>query len=139
MGRAEGRRGPQASAGSAAGRAAPGSTHPQVQLSRARHLARRAGLPSLRAEGVFGALREGIRAASSDVFRVVHFSVQSDHVHLMVEAADKEALALGARGLVVRLARAITAPWGGRGPYGGTGITPGRCGRRGRSGTAWFT
>jgi hypothetical protein len=81
----------------------------------------RAGLPTLRGQGVFGAVREGIGAASSDVFRVVHFSVQSDHLHLMVEAADKQALALGARGLAVRLARAINralgrdgAVWGDR-------------------------
>jgi hypothetical protein len=39
MGRAEGRRGPQASAGSAAGRAAPGTAHAHVQLSRSPDLA----------------------------------------------------------------------------------------------------
>ena len=73
----------------------------------------------MRGEGVFEAVRAGIRGASSDEFRVVHFSVQSDHVHLMVEAADKRALALGARGLAVRLARAINRALGRRGAVWG--------------------
>jgi len=41
------------------------------------------------------------------VFRVVHFSVQSDHLHLLVEAADKFALSAGMRGLAVRIARRV--------------------------------
>jgi REP element-mobilizing transposase RayT len=79
----------------------------------------RAGLPSLRGEQVFRAVREGIRAASSQVFRLMHFSVQSDHVHLMVEASDKRTLALGARGLMVRLARAINRALGRQGAVWG--------------------
>jgi putative transposase len=75
----------------------------------------RPGLPSLRGEHAFGAIREGIRAASSDQFRVVHFSVQSDHVHLMVEASDRDGLARGARGLAVRLAHAINRALGASG------------------------
>jgi putative transposase len=79
----------------------------------------RAALPTLRGKVVFGAVREGIVAASSDGFRVVHFSVQADHVHLMVEAADTQALALGTRGLAVRLARAINRAVARRGPVWG--------------------
>ncbi len=62
---------------------------------------------SLRCKRVFGALRECFRAASGEGFRVVQFSVQADHVHLLVEAQDKPALSSGARGLVIRSARAI--------------------------------
>lgn len=40
-------------------------------------------------------------------FRVLHFSVQVNHVHLVVEARDKRAMARGMLGLNVRLARAI--------------------------------
>jgi hypothetical protein len=40
-------------------------------------------------------------------FRVLHFSVQWDHVHLVVEASDKRALAAGVRGLVIRIARSV--------------------------------
>jgi hypothetical protein len=38
---------------------------------------------------------------------VVHFSVQSDHLHLIVEAADRKALLGGVRGLSVSLARRV--------------------------------
>jgi hypothetical protein len=37
----------------------------------------------------------------------VEFSVQSDHLHLIVEAGDGGALSSGVRGLAIRLARAI--------------------------------
>jgi REP-associated tyrosine transposase len=40
-------------------------------------------------------------------FRVVHFSVQEDHLHLLVEADDKRSLSRGLMGLVIRVARAI--------------------------------
>ena len=78
----------------------------------------RAGLPSLRGEGVFGAVREAIRAASSEAFRVVHFSVQGDHVHLIVEA-EAAGLGPGAQGLAIRLARAINRALGRRGAVWG--------------------
>ena len=53
-----------------------------------------------------------LAAASKPAFRVVHFSVQSDHLHLLVEGADKPALALGLRGLAIRVARAINRALG---------------------------
>jgi len=37
----------------------------------------------------------------------VHFSVQSNHLHLLVEADDRRALARGVQGLCVRVARAV--------------------------------
>lgn len=40
-------------------------------------------------------------------FRVVHVSVQGNHIHLIVEAADKEALAHGMRRLEILLAKQI--------------------------------
>jgi hypothetical protein len=48
-------------------------------------------------------------------FRVVQFSVQDNHVHLLAEAAHKRALASGVRGLVIRLARAVNRGLGRRG------------------------
>lgn len=42
-------------------------------------------------------------------FRVVHFSVQADHIHLIVEARDSRALSNGVRGLSVSLARRLNA------------------------------
>jgi hypothetical protein len=40
-------------------------------------------------------------------FRVVEFSVQADHLHLIVEADNKDALSRGMRGLATRTARAV--------------------------------
>src|SRR5690606_5978693 len=39
--------------------------------------------------------------------RVVHYSVMSNHVHLLVEADDRDALSRGLQGLATRLARAV--------------------------------
>jgi len=40
-------------------------------------------------------------------FRVVHFSVQGNHVHLLVEADRPERLARGMQALLIRMARAL--------------------------------
>lgn len=40
-------------------------------------------------------------------FRIVHFSVQGNHLHLVVEADDERALARGMQGLGVRIAKAL--------------------------------
>jgi len=57
-------------------------------------------------------MKEAIRGASrspavGQSFRVVQFSVQNDHVHLIVEASDSDCLGRGVQGLAIRLARAI--------------------------------
>ncbi len=40
-------------------------------------------------------------------FRLIHFSVQGNHLHLIVEAQDERALARGMQGLGVRIAKAL--------------------------------
>jgi hypothetical protein len=69
----------------------------------------------LRSAPLFAPVRAALRAASSERFRVVHFSVQGDHLHLIVEADDSTALARGASGLAIRLARAINGALNRRG------------------------
>jgi REP element-mobilizing transposase RayT len=39
--------------------------------------------------------------------RIIEFSIQDTHIHLIVEAADKQALSKGMQGLAIRLARAV--------------------------------
>jgi hypothetical protein len=39
-------------------------------------------------------------------FRLIHFSVQGNHLHLLVEAQDEKSLARGMQGLGVRIAKA---------------------------------
>jgi REP element-mobilizing transposase RayT len=79
----------------------------------------RAGLPSLRSPRLFETIRECIRLASRSEFRVVHFSVQGDHLHFLVEAQDEGALSSGVRGLCIRAARAINRTLGRSGPVWG--------------------
>jgi putative transposase len=102
----------------------PGRRRPVPHRARLEHkaahpvhltLRARAGLPSLRAGRPFETIKEGLRAASRPDFRILHFSVQRDHVHLVVEARDVQALSSGARGLSIRLARAINGATGQRG------------------------
>jgi REP element-mobilizing transposase RayT len=68
------------------------------------------GLPSLRRERVVRVVRAAIAAGGHrGDFRVVHFNVLGNHLHLIVEAAGQPALARGMQGLGVRLARRINA------------------------------
>jgi len=69
------------------------------------------GLKSLRSEAAFQALSVAFAAASREDFRVVHFSVQTDHVHLIVEAASADGLRSGINGLACRMARALNRVW----------------------------
>jgi putative transposase len=48
-------------------------------------------------------------AAARDRFgcRIVQYSIQSNHVHLLCEAKDQVALSRGLRGLLIRMARAF--------------------------------
>jgi putative transposase len=64
------------------------------------------GLPSLRSGTVFCDLSRALARCGRDSFRLIQFSVQSDHLHLIVEADGAEALAGGLRGLATRCALA---------------------------------
>lgn len=80
----------------------------------------RAGLPSFREGALFGEMKKALRGASRSpavgaAFRVVAFSVQSNHLHLVVEAHDAAALSRGMQGLAVRVARAVNRVLGVRG------------------------
>lgn len=84
------------------------------------HVTLKARLAVLRSQFVFPTLRLAVsRAARRDAerFRVVHFSAQRDHVHLLVEAADARALSSGIRGLAVRIARYVNDLLGRRGSF----------------------
>jgi REP element-mobilizing transposase RayT len=65
------------------------------------------GLPSLRSDRIFATLRRALSRASKSSFRVIHFSVQSDHLHFLVEAEGALPLSRGVQGLAVRCAKAI--------------------------------
>jgi putative transposase len=63
--------------------------------------------PSLRAQRVFAAIAREIALAVERGVRVLHHSVQHDHLHLMVEAEDRVKLARGLQQLFSRIAFAV--------------------------------
>jgi REP element-mobilizing transposase RayT len=72
---------------------------------------------NLRSERSYRIVHAALRAARRRPgFRVVHFSVQGNHVHLIAEADGARAFALGVRALSIRLARRLNAMMGRSGP-----------------------
>jgi REP element-mobilizing transposase RayT len=69
----------------------------------------------LRRQTVFIELQRAIGRTSRSWFRIVHFSVQANHVHLLAEGNDKVALSRGLMGVAIRLARAVNRVAGRRG------------------------
>ena len=64
---------------------------------------------SLRSQFVFPTVRRALADATRarEVFRITHYSVQGDHLHLLVEANSKQALSRGMQGLAIRIARRV--------------------------------
>ena len=59
---------------------------------------------NLRSRRSWNALAPAIYASQPDGFRVVHFAIMGNHIHLLVEASDRVRLARGMQGLGVRIA-----------------------------------
>lgn len=80
----------------------------------------RGGLPSLRSARFVGAFEATMRAGCErGRFRVVHWSVQRDHLHLIVEASSARDLGCGMKSVAVRMVWAVQKVFGlgrGRGP-----------------------
>ena len=75
-----------------------------------------AGLPSMRAPEPFAVLLrsfDGVRKGGSvgKDFRILQFSVQSNHLHLIVEAKDRDCLSRGMRGLTARIVQGLNKLW----------------------------
>jgi REP element-mobilizing transposase RayT len=72
----------------------------------------RRGLPRLRRRPEYAALRAAFAAGCDRFgFRLVHYAVLNDHLHLLVEAVDRTALSRGAQGLLIRVAKALNRLW----------------------------
>ena len=77
------------------------------------------GLPRLRSKSEYAALRAAFaagctgcaRATSGGTFRLCHYAVLNDHLHLLVEATDRRALSRGLQGLLIRVAKALNRLW----------------------------
>jgi REP element-mobilizing transposase RayT len=65
---------------------------------------------SLRKRHAYRAVRWALIAtALRDEFRIVHFSIQRNHLHLLVEASSKEALSRGMQGFCISAAKQLNA------------------------------
>jgi REP element-mobilizing transposase RayT len=68
---------------------------------------------SLRRRRLYKAMRDAtITAALRQRFRIVHISLQRNHVHMLVEAEHKTALARGMQGFLISAARNINTVLG---------------------------
>src|SRR5690349_5979056 len=72
----------------------------------------REGLASLRRSAEHELVRAALEYASRQRgFQVVHYTIQSNHLHLIAEANDRLALSRGMKGLMVRIARRLNRLW----------------------------
>ena len=70
------------------------------------------GLPSLRRRTAYRIILSALDAARDRFgMSVIHFSVQSNHIHMIIEAEDRVAMARGLKGLQVRFARNLNKHW----------------------------
>ena len=80
------------------------------------HVTMRAGSRSLRHPFIAKTVLGSFRAANRAGFRIVHYSIQANHLHLIVEAKSAASLSSGMRGLAVRIARRVNPLLFRRGP-----------------------
>jgi REP element-mobilizing transposase RayT len=89
---------------------------PEVEAEQALHVVLRvvAAVGGMRRRNIYKAIRAAsITAAQRGRFRIVHISIQQTHVHLLVEAENKLALARGMSGFQISAARNINTALGG--------------------------
>lgn len=76
------------------------------------------GLPGLRRKKYGYAIFQALHSVRDQIgVKVIHFSIQRDHFHMIVEAADRSALSRGMQGLSVRLARRLNRRIGRKGRF----------------------
>ncbi len=93
----------------------PHEARPEIKPSQALHVVLRVapGVGSLRRRKMYQAMRDAtIVAAVRERIRIVQLSLQRTHVHLLVEAEGKEALARGMQGFQISSARNINTMLG---------------------------
>ena len=109
--------GRRAGAGRKPARRHRGEAHgvrPAVTPSEPLHVTMRVhGVPNLRSQRCMSVLRRAFVSGRERFgFRLVHYAVQPDHLHFIVEARGKKSLSSGARGLAIRVAIRLNAALG---------------------------
>src|SRR5215468_3382654 len=66
------------------------------------------GVGYLRKSRVVSAIEEAFRQARARFgMRIVHYSIQGNHLHLLLESESRESLARGMQGLAIRIAKTL--------------------------------
>ena len=93
----------------------PHGSRPRLTKNEVAHVTVKlvAGLPSLREGEALGVVRAAIgRVNQGGVIRIVEFSIQSNHVHLIVEAGNSAHLSAGMASLNTGLGMRLNRIWG---------------------------
>jgi REP element-mobilizing transposase RayT len=97
-------------------RDAPHRTRPPLTSAHPVHVVLRTRRDDLRCGAIHRALRPVLQGYLGRAdFRVVHLSIQRNHLHLLVEASDAHAFTRGMQSFAINAARAINASDGGCG------------------------
>ena len=71
------------------------------------------GLPSLRRRREARVLVDAFaKGCNRSGFRLNHFSIQSNHLHFIVQAQHRQGLSRGMQGLLIRIAKGLNRLWG---------------------------
>jgi len=73
------------------------------------------GFANLRTRMPFRVIRAALSKERAGGARVIHYSIQSNHLHFIVEAASKPALARGMQALTIRIAKSLNRALGRKG------------------------
>ena len=101
----------------------PGVSHLRRPALAAKHpvhvtLRVRRDVPNLRRNAFLPILTDALRAGCDRFgFRLCHYVVMGNHLHLVVEADDATCLARGLQGLTIRLAKRVNRAAGRRGKF----------------------
>ena len=93
-------------------------TRPELSRHHPVHVCTRMcdGLPNLRNTATRRIIETHLaRGADRFGFHLIEYSIQTNHIHLVVECEDRVALWRGMKGLLVRIARALNEMWGRKG------------------------
>jgi REP element-mobilizing transposase RayT len=93
----------------------PHQARPMIRPNHALHIVLRvvAAVGNMRRRALYKAMRDAtITAGLRERIRIVHISLQRTHVHMLVEAENKLALARGMQGFQVSAARSINTALG---------------------------
>lgn len=101
----------------------PHVARPKFDEHRPAHVTLRVarGIPSLRKQVLLNRVRQALRSVRRKAeeenapFQIGEFSIEGDHLHLLVEARSGQALSRGVAGLEIRIARAVNGALGRHG------------------------